>query len=174
MRRKPLYVSIAQRKEDRQAHLQLLYSHRIPGFSGPPSPVLSGGYPHLYYPAPGLVPAIPTPPNMMYQPPVMRPGWRANAIPNPSRSVVHPSPVTMVRFSKFTIIKFYMVNNSLLISFFFRHQIIRDTDREEEQTVTVTGVDMFFHREVVWHMLHFWQDQLLIHQKIQLGTSRSV
>ncbi|KAL8504979.1 hypothetical protein ACS0TY_016252 [Phlomoides rotata] len=95
LRRKPLYVSIAQRKEDRQAHLQLVYAHRLSGFSGPPSPVLSGGYPHIYYSAPGLVSQIHTPPSLLFQAPNMRPGWRANAIPNPSRPVVHPSPVTM-------------------------------------------------------------------------------
>ncbi|XP_057785698.1 polyadenylate-binding protein 7 [Salvia miltiorrhiza] len=95
LRRKPLYVAIAQRKEDRQVQLQVIYAQRMAGLSGPPSPVIQGGYSHLYYPAPGVVPQIPAQPSLMYQQPGIRPGWRANGIPNPSRPVLHPSPVTM-------------------------------------------------------------------------------
>ncbi|KAH6797642.1 binding protein 7 [Perilla frutescens var. hirtella] len=95
LRRKPLYVAIAQRKEERQVQLQVLYAQRLAGLSGPPSPVIPGGYSHLYYPAPGVVSQIPAQPSLMYQQPGIRPGWRANGIPNPSRPVVHPSPVPL-------------------------------------------------------------------------------
>lgn len=95
LQRKPLYVAIAQRKEERQVQLQVLYAQRLGGLSGPPSPIFPGGYPHLYYPAPGVVSQIPAQPSLMFQQPGIRPGWRANGTPNPSRHVVHPSPVPL-------------------------------------------------------------------------------
>ncbi|KAL8036285.1 hypothetical protein ABFS82_12G145900 [Erythranthe guttata] len=95
LRRKPLYVAIAQRKEERQAQLQVLYAQRMAGLAGS-SAVIPGGYPHLYYPPPGVVPQIPGPPSLMYQPTGIRPGWRANGIPNPSRPALHQSPITML------------------------------------------------------------------------------
>ncbi|CAI9760644.1 unnamed protein product [Fraxinus pennsylvanica] len=58
LRRKPLYAAIAQRKEERQAQLQLQYAHRIAGLVGP-SAVIPGGYPTLYYPSPGIVSQVP-------------------------------------------------------------------------------------------------------------------
>ncbi|KAI3447525.1 hypothetical protein Pfo_004190 [Paulownia fortunei] len=94
LRRKPLYVAIAQRKEERQAQLQLLYAQCMVGLAGP-SAVIPGGYSHLYYPAPGVVSQIPAQPGLMYQPPGIRPGWRANGIAKHSRPAVHPSPVTL-------------------------------------------------------------------------------
>lgn len=100
LRRKPLYVAIAQRKEERQAQLQLLYAQRMAGLAGP-SAVMPGGYSHLYYPAPGVVSQIPAPPGLMFQPPGIRPGWRANGIMNPSRPAVHQSPITLVSFIRF-------------------------------------------------------------------------
>ncbi|KAK9289846.1 hypothetical protein L1049_008006 [Liquidambar formosana] len=58
--RKPLYVAIAQRKEDRQAQLQLQYAQRMAGLTGPSTAVIPGGYPPLYYAAPpGIVSQIP-------------------------------------------------------------------------------------------------------------------
>ncbi|KAG8374185.1 hypothetical protein BUALT_Bualt11G0104700 [Buddleja alternifolia] len=91
LRRKPLYVSIAQRKEERQAQLQLLHAQRMAGLAGP-SNVLPGGYTPLYYPASGVLPQIPAQ-GLMYQSPGINPVWRPNGIPNPSRTAVQPSLV---------------------------------------------------------------------------------
>ncbi|KAK6126290.1 hypothetical protein DH2020_039935 [Rehmannia glutinosa] len=94
LRRKPLYVAIAQRKEERQAQLQLIYAQRMAGLAGP-SAVIPGGYSHYYYPASGVVSQIPAQTALMYQPTGIRPGWRANGIANLARPAVHPSPVTL-------------------------------------------------------------------------------
>ncbi|KAK4392127.1 Polyadenylate-binding protein 7 [Sesamum angolense] len=96
LRRKPLYVAIAQRKEERHAKLQLLYAQRMAALAGQQSTVITGGYSPLYYPAPGVVSPIPAQPGLMYQPPGIRPGWRASNITNPTRPTVQPSPVTSV------------------------------------------------------------------------------
>ncbi|CAA7404046.1 unnamed protein product [Spirodela intermedia] len=68
---KPLYVAIAQRKQERQTHLRLRYAQMMSGFAAPSSGVIHAGYPPIYYPPPG--------PNLMYQPVPTRPGWM---IPN--------------------------------------------------------------------------------------------
>ncbi|KAK4759562.1 hypothetical protein SAY87_022693 [Trapa incisa] len=79
--RKPLYVAIAQRKEDRAAQLQLQYAPRISGLAGASSAVIPAGYPPYYYTAPsGLLPQAPSRPGLMYQPLGMRPGWRGNTL----------------------------------------------------------------------------------------------
>ncbi|KAF5747850.1 polyadenylate-binding protein 7-like isoform X1 [Tripterygium wilfordii] len=57
--RKPLYVAIAQRKEDRQAQLQLRFAQRMAGLAGPSANVIPGTYPSLYYTAPGVVSQVP-------------------------------------------------------------------------------------------------------------------
>ncbi|KAM4078488.1 hypothetical protein ACB094_09G041300 [Castanea mollissima] len=89
--RKPLYVAPAQRKEDRQAQLQLLYAQRMAGLVGHSPPVFPGGYPPYYY-APGVV-QVPPRPVMMYQPLESRPGWRANGFVPPTRPAFQPSPL---------------------------------------------------------------------------------
>lgn len=93
--RKPLYVAIAQRKEDRQAQLQLQYAQRMSGLAGPNSTtVLPGGYPPLYYTAPtGVVSQVPPRPGMMYQPLGLRPSWRANGIAPPTRPAFQTSSI---------------------------------------------------------------------------------
>lgn len=93
--RKPLYVAIAQRKEERQAQLQLLYAQRLAGLTGPPA-MFPGGYPPFYYPAPGVVPQMPTRPGLMYQALGVRPGWRTNGFTNTTRPAFQPSPVPLV------------------------------------------------------------------------------
>lgn len=78
--RKPLYVSFAQRKEERQAHLQMHYAQRltaIPGF--PSTAVFPGGYRPRFFPAgPNVIAPCPQS-SLMYQPQLgVRPGWRGN------------------------------------------------------------------------------------------------
>ncbi|KAK8633098.1 hypothetical protein V6N13_013952 [Hibiscus sabdariffa] len=46
--RKPLYVAIAQRKEDRRAQLQLQFAQHLAGLAGPSIAILPGGYHQLY------------------------------------------------------------------------------------------------------------------------------
>ncbi|CAK9140445.1 unnamed protein product [Ilex paraguariensis] len=94
--RKPLYVAIAQRKEERQAQLQLLYAQHMAGLAGP-SAVIPGGYPPLYYTAPpGVVSQVPPRPGLMYQPLGMRPGWRANGYAPPTRPGFQPPPLPLI------------------------------------------------------------------------------
>lgn len=86
LHRKPLYVAIAQRKEDRHAQLQLHYAQRIAGLSGPSTPVIPGGYSPFYYSAPsGVVSHMPPRPGLMYQTLGMRPEWRPNGFVPPTR-----------------------------------------------------------------------------------------
>lgn len=95
--RKPLYVAIAQRKEERQAQLQLQYAQRMAGFAGPSTAVIPGGYPPIYYQAPsGVVPPVPPRPGMMYQPLGLRPGWRPNGFAPTSGPGYQPPPVPVV------------------------------------------------------------------------------
>ncbi|XP_017629884.1 polyadenylate-binding protein 7-like [Gossypium arboreum] len=94
--RKPLYVAIAQRKEDRQAQLQLQYAQRMPGLAGPSTVVLPGGYPPFYYASPtGFVSQVPLRPGMMHQPLGLRPGWRANGFAPPTRPVFQYSSLPL-------------------------------------------------------------------------------
>ncbi|KAK4345627.1 hypothetical protein RND71_035803 [Anisodus tanguticus] len=95
LHRKPLYVAIAQRKEERQAQLQLYYAQQIAGLTGP-SAMFPSAYPPLYYPAPGVVPQVPTRPGMMYQALGMRPGWGTNGFTNTTRPAFQPSPVPLI------------------------------------------------------------------------------
>ncbi|KAF2289818.1 hypothetical protein GH714_038797 [Hevea brasiliensis] len=95
--RKPLYVAIAQRKEDRQAQLQLQYAHRMAGLAGSSTAVIPGGYPSLYYAAPpGVVSQVSPRAGLMYQPLGMRPGWRANGFAPQPRPNFQPSQLPAV------------------------------------------------------------------------------
>lgn len=94
---KPLYVAIAQRKEERQAQLLLKFSQVMRGFAGQ-SAVIPGRYSSLYYPVPGVstqVAARPRP-GMMYQPFGMRPGWGADGYANYSIPAFNASPFRLV------------------------------------------------------------------------------
>ncbi|XP_057438216.1 polyadenylate-binding protein 7 [Lotus japonicus] len=94
---KPLYVALAQRKEDRQAQLQLQYAQKIAGLAGPSTAIIPGGYPPFYYTATGVVPHVPHRAGLMYQPLAVRPGWRANGFAPPSRSFQQsPIPASQV------------------------------------------------------------------------------
>lgn len=92
---KPLYVALAQRKEDRQAQLQIQYAQKIAGLAGPSTAIIPGGYPPFYYTATGVVPHVPHRAGLMYQPLAVRPGWRANGFAPPSRSF-QQSPIPAV------------------------------------------------------------------------------
>ncbi|CAA2973664.1 polyadenylate-binding 7 [Olea europaea subsp. europaea] len=90
---KPLYVAIAQRKEERQAQLLLKFSQVMRGFAGQ-SAVIPGRYSSLYYPVPGVSTqfAARPRPGMMYQPFGMRPGWGADGYANYSIPAFNASP----------------------------------------------------------------------------------
>ncbi|KAI3989781.1 hypothetical protein MKX01_040751 [Papaver californicum] len=92
---KPLYVAIAQRKEDRQAQLQLQYGQRIAGLAGSAA-VIPVGYPPLYYTPPGVIPQLPPRQGLMYQPLGMRPGWRTNGFLPTARPAFQPVPLHMM------------------------------------------------------------------------------
>ncbi|KAE8668410.1 Polyadenylate-binding protein 7 [Hibiscus syriacus] len=94
---KPLYVAIAQRKEDRQAHLQLQYAQRMAGLAGPSTAIFPGGYPPVYYTAPtGVLSQLPPRPGVMYQPLGLRPGRRVNGFALPTRPAFQPPSLPMV------------------------------------------------------------------------------
>uniref|UniRef100_A0A7N0SVC4 Uncharacterized protein n=1 Tax=Kalanchoe fedtschenkoi TaxID=63787 RepID=A0A7N0SVC4_KALFE len=96
--KKPLSVSIAQRKEERLVHLQMQYGQRLTGIVGPTSPpVMPSGYSPVFYPAPGVVAHGPPRPGLMYQPPVgLGTVWRGNAFVPPPRPFQQSRP-SMVR-----------------------------------------------------------------------------
>ena len=90
---KPLYVAIAQRKEDRQVQLQIQYAQRMVGLHS--TAVIPSGYPPYYYTTPsGVVPQMPPQSMMMCQPLGSRPGWRANGFAPPTGPTFQPSPVS--------------------------------------------------------------------------------
>ncbi|CAL0309912.1 unnamed protein product [Lupinus luteus] len=80
---KPLYVALAQRKEDRQAYLQLQYAQKI---AGPSTATTPGGYPPFYYAAAAAASQVPLGAGLVYQSQPLRPGWRANSFASPARS----------------------------------------------------------------------------------------
>ncbi|KAL8149961.1 hypothetical protein AgCh_006828 [Apium graveolens] len=88
---KPIYVAIAQRKEERQAQLQLQHAQHAAGLAAGQSAFFPGGYPPYYYTAPGIFPQVSPRPGFMFQPLAMRPGWGANGFSSPSRPAFQPS-----------------------------------------------------------------------------------
>ncbi|XP_015898573.3 polyadenylate-binding protein 7 isoform X2 [Ziziphus jujuba] len=93
--KKPLYVSIAQRKDERQAQLQIQYAQRMAGIAGPSTTVIPGAYSPFFYPGPSSVVSQGSPrPGLMYQPLGLR-SWRANSFAPPTRPGFQPSPVSI-------------------------------------------------------------------------------
>lgn len=97
---KPLYVAIAQRKEERQSQLQLKHAQGIAGLTGSSSTFFPGGYPPLYYPALGDL-QISEQPGLLYQPLSTRHGWMVNGFTNSIRpssqiSLVSPLQILMI------------------------------------------------------------------------------
>lgn len=83
---KPLYVTVAQTKEDRRAQLQIQHAQIMTGLPGSPTAILHTGYPPVFYGGPpGVVPHLPPRQGLMYQPLGMRPGWRNGSFPPPTR-----------------------------------------------------------------------------------------
>ncbi|MCL7051507.1 hypothetical protein MKW94_006754, partial [Papaver nudicaule] len=80
---KPLYVAVAQTKEERRTQLQLQFSHKTAGLAVPTSPaVIPAGYPPLFYPMPpNMVPLQ----GLMRQPMGLTPEWRTNRFLPPAR-----------------------------------------------------------------------------------------
>lgn len=96
--KKPLYVSIAQRKDERQAQLQIQYAQRMVGIAGPSTTVIPGGYSPFFYTGPSsVVSQAPPRPGLMYQTLGLR-SWRANSYAPPTRPAFHPSPVSVSVF----------------------------------------------------------------------------
>ncbi|KAK8957791.1 putative polyadenylate-binding protein [Platanthera zijinensis] len=95
---KPLYVAIAQRKEERQAQLQLKFSQRMSGLASVAAPtVISTGYPPLYYSPPTpFLPTVPARPGLMYQPFGLRQGWRPTGFVAPPRTTFQPIPFPVI------------------------------------------------------------------------------
>ncbi|KAL5060118.1 hypothetical protein RYX36_031722 [Vicia faba] len=83
---KPLYVALAQKKEVRQAQLQLHYAQQVAGLAGPSTAIVPGGYPPFYYTATGVVSHAPPRAGLLYQPMPLRQGLRANGSAPPARS----------------------------------------------------------------------------------------
>ncbi|CAN4117165.1 unnamed protein product [Withania somnifera] len=80
---KPLYVNIAQRKEERQAQLQLKHAQGIAGLTGS-SAFFPGGYPPLHCRALGDL-QIPARPGLLDQRLSMSHGWMVNGFTNTIR-----------------------------------------------------------------------------------------
>ncbi|KAK7245022.1 hypothetical protein RIF29_39852 [Crotalaria pallida] len=91
---KPLYVALAQRKEDRQAQLQQ-HAQMIAGLARSSTAIIPGGYHPLYYgAATGVVSQVPPRAGLMYQPMPLMPGWRAKGYAPPARPFQQsPAPV---------------------------------------------------------------------------------
>ncbi|KAG0477313.1 hypothetical protein HPP92_014154 [Vanilla planifolia] len=87
---KPLYVAIAQRKEDRRAQLQIHFAQRMAGLVSSPTAVIPAGYPPLYYGPPGVMPQIPPRQNVVFQPYGLRPTWRPSGFVPPTRPGFQP------------------------------------------------------------------------------------
>ncbi|KAI4378696.1 hypothetical protein MLD38_016140 [Melastoma candidum] len=94
--RKPLYLAIAQRKEDRQVQLHVHYAQQMAGLSGASPAVIPGGYPPFYYSTPGLIPQTPSRPRLMYQPIGLRPGWGTNGLAPSTTPGFQPSSIPVI------------------------------------------------------------------------------
>ncbi|KAK1651153.1 hypothetical protein QYE76_068958 [Lolium multiflorum] len=80
---KPLYVAIAQRKEDRKARLEQRFAE-FATRSGAASPVIPTGYPHVYFAHPSThFPQGPSRQGFMYPPMGIGQEWRQNVFPSP-------------------------------------------------------------------------------------------
>ncbi|XP_077210547.1 polyadenylate-binding protein 7-like isoform X2 [Tasmannia lanceolata] len=93
---KPLYVAIAQKKEDRRAQLQIQYAQCMTALSRPSPALISAGYPPIYYTPPGVVPQIPPRQGLMYQPLGLRPGWGTNGLTPLTKPAFQSMPLPII------------------------------------------------------------------------------
>ncbi|KAL4199934.1 hypothetical protein AMTRI_Chr03g147240 [Amborella trichopoda] len=90
---KPLYVAHAQRKEERQAQLQLQYSR----LSEQAATVVPPPYQHLYYPSPSVMSQMAPRQGVMYQPFGLRSSsWRPNVFSPYTGQGYQPLPSPVV------------------------------------------------------------------------------
>lgn len=84
---KPLYVAMAQRKEERKTLLQLQHAQKLAGLDGPSTVVIPSGYSPLFY-ATGVVSH-------------MLPGfgWRANGFAPPTKPFQQSPAVVSDKFA---------------------------------------------------------------------------
>jgi len=95
---KPLYIAIAQRKEDRKTQLKLNYGPQQAGLDGPSTAVVRGGFPSYFYPN---VTSQMLQSGLLYQPLGLGSGWRANDFTPPTRSFQQSQvPIVSVEFTE--------------------------------------------------------------------------
>ncbi|KAF0904213.1 hypothetical protein E2562_032990 [Oryza meyeriana var. granulata] len=90
---KPLYVAIAQRKEERRAKLEQRFAE-LATMVGAASPVIPTGYPHFYFAHPSThLPQGPSRQGFMYPPMGISQEWRHNMFPSPHSIQQIHSPI---------------------------------------------------------------------------------
>ncbi|KAI0503936.1 hypothetical protein KFK09_014882 [Dendrobium nobile] len=85
---KPLYVAIAQRKEERQAQLLRQYSQRMAGVTGLDADVVPTSYPQVYYSPSKVMKYFPSQQYLMYKSFGLRLGCQPSGFVHPSRPVL--------------------------------------------------------------------------------------
>ncbi|PKU61757.1 polyadenylate-binding protein 4-like [Dendrobium catenatum] len=85
---KPLYVAIAQRKEERQAQLLRQYSQRMAGVTGLDADVVPTSYPQVYYSPSKVMKCFPSQQYLMYKSFGLRSGCQPSGFVRPSRPVL--------------------------------------------------------------------------------------
>lgn len=128
---KPLYVSIAQRKEERRAQLQLQYAQHLPGS---PAAVMPPAYTPLYYASSAVVAQVPPRDGLMYHQPFgLGPGWRPNGFVAPSRPTYQAMPFPAVSHNEhYNLLQICY----LLPAGRFRHLVIISDAKHFEATQT--------------------------------------
>ncbi|XP_062213774.1 uncharacterized protein LOC133914768 [Phragmites australis] len=90
---KPLYVALFQRKEDRRAILQQHFA-QLARMVGPANPIITTGYPHVYFAHPSTqLPQGPPSHGFVYPPMGLGHEWRPNMFPSPPNLQQIHSPV---------------------------------------------------------------------------------
>ncbi|KAG0463524.1 hypothetical protein HPP92_019593 [Vanilla planifolia] len=90
---KPLYVSIAQRKEERRAQLHLQFAHRMAGLAGSAPAAIPTGYPPVYFRPSGFMPQVRPRQGGIYQSFGMRSGWEQSGSIPPSTPSFQTMPL---------------------------------------------------------------------------------